>query len=71
MQSIGMIMANTTNHIMKPTNKEYTFVTKCGIILLLCTISFMVFSETITIHNPDGTITVCDYNEQTKVMVCW
>jgi hypothetical protein len=53
------------------SDKNYTFVTKCGIMLLLCTISFMVFSETITIHNPDGTITVCDYNEQTKVMVCW
>jgi hypothetical protein len=66
-----MTMANTTNHIMKPTNKEYTFVTKCGIILLLCTISFMVFSKTITIYNPDGTITVCELNEQTGTMYCW
>lgn len=49
----------------------YTFIKKCGIMLMLCTISNVVFSETITIHNPDGTISVCEYNEETKVMICW
>lgn len=57
--------------IKKSREKEMTLTEKCGIILLLCTITFMVFSETITIHNPDGTVSVCEYNEQTKVMVCW
>ena len=70
MQSIGMIMVNTTNHIMKPTNKEYTFVTKCGIILLLCTISFMVFSKTITIINPDGTVTLCEVDQSGNI-ICY
>jgi len=53
------------------SDKQYTFTAKCGIILLLCTMSFMVFSKTVTIYNPDGTITVCDYNEQTRTMVCF
>ena len=57
--------------IKKSREKEMTLTEKCAIILMLCTITFMVFSKTITIHNPDGTISVCEYNEQTKVMVCW
>lgn len=48
-----------------------TFIKKCGIILLVCVMCNMAFSQTITIHNPDGTISVCEYNDQTKVMVCW
>jgi hypothetical protein len=48
-----------------------TLTKKCAIILLSCVIFNMAFSETITIYNPDGTITVCEYNDQTKVMVCW
>jgi hypothetical protein len=53
------------------SDKYYTFIKKYVIMLLLCVIPCMAFSQTITIHNPDGTISVCEYNEQTKVMVCW
>jgi len=47
-----------------------TTLQKCGIIVILCVISFMVFSKTITIYNPDGTITVCEINEETGTMFC-
>jgi len=47
-----------------------TNLKKCGIILVLSVICFKVFAETITIYNPDGTITVCEVNKQTGTTYC-
>lgn len=47
-----------------------TFVQKCGIILILSVICFKLFAETITIYNPDGTITVCEVNKETGTTYC-
>jgi hypothetical protein len=53
------------------SDKYCTFIKKYVIMLLLCVIPCMAFSETITIQNPDGSITLCVYNEQTKVLNCF
>jgi len=49
---------------------KMTFIQKYGIILILSVICFNVVAETITIYNPDGTITVCEVNKQTGTMYC-
>jgi len=48
-----------------------TFIKKCGIILLVYVMCNMAFSQTITIVNPDGSISFCDVNEQTGDIICW
>jgi len=50
------------------SDKYCTFIKKYVIMLLLCTISFMVLSQTITIINPDGTVTLCEVDQSGNII---